>query len=191
MVLRGALHVHTRCSDGTLEIPEVVRIYSGLGFDFIALTDHDYLLRKGCYDKALAEIKSDLIVFRGVELTVFEKGYVHVNRVDGDSETLHVFNHPAELDLPLEKVMDRIDSVSKKLPLDAVEVTSKGFYTKAYDVPAIPYPKVATDDSHTEEGCGRAWIEISCRRKKDSIIKAIRAGDFWNCYAGSKSRKGV
>ncbi len=45
MHLKGGLHVHTKCSDGDLSIEEVVRIYEGLGFDFIALTDHDYLLR--------------------------------------------------------------------------------------------------------------------------------------------------
>jgi hypothetical protein len=187
MVLRGAVHVHTTCSDGTLSVAEVVRVYSGLGFDFIALTDHDYLLRKGCYQRLLEEIHTQMIVFAGVELTVFEKGYLHVNRIGGDSEVLHIFNHPAELDLPLAKVIDRIEAVSERLPLDAVEVTSKGFYTPEYDIPAIPYPKVATDDCHTEEGCGRAWIETGCQRDKDSILKAIRAGDFWNCFASSKS----
>ena len=48
MHLKGALHTHTTCSDGDLSIEEVVRIYTGLGFDFIALTDHDYLMRPDC-----------------------------------------------------------------------------------------------------------------------------------------------
>jgi hypothetical protein len=185
MVLRGALHVHTTCSDGRLTVKETVRAYTGLGFDFLALTDHDYLLRKGSYERALEDLQTGMIVFTGIELTVFEKGYVHINRIDGDSEVLHVFNHPSELDLPLQKVLERLDAVSARMPIDAVEVTSKGFYTPEYDVPAIKLPKIATDDSHTEEGCGRAWIETSCRRDKDSIIRAVKAGDFWNCYAGS------
>lgn len=181
MHLKGALHVHTTCSDGELTIPEVVNIYTGLGFDFIALTDHDYLLRPNCYD-IVKTLPTDMIIFRGLELTVFEKGYVHVNRIKGDTERLHIFNHPAELDLPMEKVIDRITTVAKRFPIDAVEVTTKGFRTPEYEIPEIPYPKVATDDSHTRIGCGRAWIEMDCPKTKDGIIKAIRNNDFWNCY---------
>ncbi|MCP4691754.1 MAG: hypothetical protein GY859_27150 [Desulfobacterales bacterium] len=181
MHLKGALHVHTTCSDGELSIREAVTVHERLGFDFIALTDHDYLLRNGCYD-SVDRLKTDLIIFTGVEMTVFEKGYVHVNRIDGDDEVLHIFNHPSELDLPLEKVVERIEAVASRVPIDAVEVTTKGFRTPEYEVSRIPFPKAATDDSHTRAGCGRAWIEMDCARGKDDIIRAVKRGDFWNCY---------
>jgi hypothetical protein len=184
MHLKGALHVHTTCSDGELTIAEAAAVYREFGFDFIALTDHDYFLRDGSYE-AVRHLNTDLIIFTGVELTVFERGYVHINRLDGDSEVLHIFNHPAELNLPLEKARDRIESVAGRIPIDAVEITSKGFRTPEFDVPQIRYPKVATDDSHTRLGCGRAWVEMDCARDKDTIIRAIKHGDFWNCYAGS------
>lgn len=182
MFLKGALHVHTLCSDGELSIPEVVELHEIKGFDFIALTDHDYLLRPGCYDE-IHSMDTDLIIFEGVELTVFAKGYVHVNRICGDKETLHIFNHPAELDLPLPKVIERIREVAEKIPLDAVEITTKGFRCREYEIAEIPYPKVATDDSHTKTGCGRAWIEMDAKRSRDSIIRAVKRGNFWNCYA--------
>ena len=182
MHLKGALHVHTTCSDGQLTLQEALSVYSGIGFDFIAFTDHDYLLRQDCYE-AVRSMQTGLIIFTGVELTVFEKGYVHINRIDGDRETLNIFNHPSELGLPLEKVLQRIRAVAKRIPIDAVEITSKGFRTPEYDIPEIPYPKVATDDSHTRLGCGRAWIEMDCMRDKDDIIRSIKKGDFWNCYA--------
>ena len=182
MLLKGALHVHTTCSDGDLRIPEVIEIYTRLGFDFLALTDHDYLLRSGHYERQLQDVQTELIIFAGVEMTVFEKGYLHVNRIEGDEQVLHIFNHPAELNLPLPKVIQRIETTAEKIPIDVVEVTNKGFYTSEYDIPEIPYPKVATDDSHAKLGCGRAWIEMDCRRDKDSIIRAIKRGDFWNCY---------
>ncbi|RPH47753.1 MAG: hypothetical protein EHM85_19070 [Desulfobacteraceae bacterium] len=183
MHLKGALHVHTTCSDGSLSIKETVDVYENLGFDFIALTDHDYLLRPDCYD-AVYDLTTRLIIFKGVELTVFEKGYVHVNRIDGEREILHIFNHPADLDLPVQKVIERIASVAKRFPIDAVEITSKGFRTPEFDTYEIAYKKIATDDSHSRSGCGRAWIEMDCMRDKDSIIKAIKKGRFWNCYAG-------
>jgi hypothetical protein len=181
MHLKGALHVHTTCSDGELSIIEVIGIHEALGFDFIALTDHDFLLQPGCYD-GVAGVKTDLIVFTGVEMTVFERGYCHVNRINGDNEVLHVFNHPAQLALPVDKAVGRILAVAEKIPLDAVEITSYGFRTPEYDIPEIPFPKVATDDSHGRPGCGRAWIEMDAPRDKDAIIRAVRAGDFWNCY---------
>ncbi len=184
MLLKGALHTHTTCSDGELTIEEMVEVYAGQGFDFIALTDHDYLLRPDCYD-AVKKIRTDLIIFLGVEMTVFEKGYVHVNRIQGDLETLYIFNHPSEMDLPVNKAVDRILAVSSRIPIDAVEVTSHGFRTPEYEIPEIPYPKVATDDAHTRLACGRAWIEMDCNRDKDSIIRAIRHWDFWNCYTES------
>ena len=176
------MHVHTTCSDGALTPQEAVEVYTSLGFDFVALTDHDYLLRKNCYG-VMDRMRTDLILFKGVELTLFEKGYIHVNRIDGDEDVLHLFNHPSELQLPLEKVKQRIKAVAERVSLDAVEITTKGFRTPEYDIPEIPYPKVATDDSHTRLGCGRAWIETDCKRDRDNIIRAVRHGDFWNCYA--------
>jgi len=183
MHLKGALHVHTTCSDGSLSVSEAANVYESLGFDFIALTDHDFLLRQGCYDD-VNYLTTKLLIFTGVEMTVFEKGYVHINRIDGDKEVLHIFNHPADLDLSVPKVIERIASVSKRFPIDAIEITSKGFKTPEFDTPEIPYNKIATDDSHSRSGCGRAWIEIDCMRDKDAIIRAIKKGRFWNCYAG-------
>jgi len=182
MHLKGALHIHTVCSDGELTIEQTIQDYKRLGFDFIALTDHDFLMKPGCYD-SIENNDEDFIIFTGVELTVFEKGYVHVNRIDGDNETLHIFNHPSELDLPMERVIERISSVAERMPIDAVEITSKGFRASEYEIDDIPYHKIATDDSHTRIGCGRAWIEMDCMRDKDSIIRAIKKGRFWNCYA--------
>jgi GNAT superfamily N-acetyltransferase len=168
MHLKGALHVHTTCSDGRLTIPEAVAVYEALGFDFIALTDHDHLLRPDCY-AAIPHIRTRLIIFTGVEMTVFEKGYIHINRIFGDRETLYVFNHPSELDLPISKAMERIQVIGRQFPLDAVEITSKGFRTPEYDIPQIPYAKIATDDSHARTGCGRAWVETNLQRKRHSV----------------------
>lgn len=183
MLQKGALHIHSTCSDGELSIPELAELYADLGFDFIAITDHDHLLRPGCYERQLSQVtQTELTVFTGVELTVFEKGYLHVTRIEGEEEVLHIMNHPAELDLPLDKVLRRLENVAAKVHIDVVEITSKGFYTPEYDSPRIPYPKVATDDSHTRLGCGRAWIELNCSQDKDSILRAIKRGAFCNCF---------
>lgn len=181
MLLKGCLHIHTTCSDGKLTPQEAADVYSALGYDFIAFTDHDYLLKTDS-DDVYDSVKSDLIIFKGIEITVFEKGYIHVNKILGDKEELHILNHLGEYDLTVEQVIERIEAVAEKFPLDAVEITDKGFPRAEYDIEAIRFSKLASDDSHTRIGCGRAWIEMDCRRSKDSIIRAIRKGRFWNCY---------
>jgi predicted metal-dependent phosphoesterase TrpH len=174
-LLKIALHTHSTSSDGVLTPAGVAARYAELGFDALAFTDHDYLQRPD-WRALLPASDNGLLILAGEELTVHERGYVHVNRIHGATETLHVFNHPAEYDLPFDDLLQVLAAVARKLPIDAVEVSSKGFYTPQWDDPRIPYPKVAADDSHTAQGCGRAWIEVDCARESDEIIRAIRAG---------------
>jgi hypothetical protein len=182
MHLKGQLHIHTTHSDGRLMPQQAADEYSGLGFDFIAYTDHDHLL-KSSYRDAIKAVKTKMLVFFGIELTIGTRwGYVHVSRIEGDKEILHTFNHPGEHGFSVQHTMEAIEDVSKNLSIDAVEITHHGFLSKEYDTNAIPYPKVATDDSHATMGCGRAWIELDATKKKDSIIKAIKNGDFSCCY---------
>jgi len=181
MLLKGGLHVHTTCSDGTLTPQEAARAYEERGFDFIAFTDHDYLLKPDTRD-VYNRVRSGMILFHGIELTVFAKGYVHVNRIEGDREVLHVFNHIGEYDLTREQILDRIEEVRALYPLDAVEITTKGFRERELESLEVPYPMIASDDAHTRLGVGRAWIEMDARRDKDDILRKIKNGDFWNCY---------
>ncbi len=181
VLMKGCLHTHTTCSDGKLSPQQVADAYEEKGYDFIAFTDHDYLLKpksSGVY----RGVRSGLILFEGIELTVFVKGYVHVNRIYGEEDELYVLNHLGEYDLSMEQVLDRVETVAGMFPLDAVEITSKGFRNPEYEIPEIRFPKIASDDAHTRLGIGRAWIELDGPRDKDSIIRKIRQGDFWNCY---------
>lgn len=180
-MLKGALHTHTTCSDGELTPLELLRVYRDLGFDFVALTDHDFLMNPDAYASVPDEFEG-MLVFKGVEKTVFARGYLHVNVIFGEREVLHVFAHPAEYDLTLEQVIDRIREIEETMPIHAVEVTAKGYYTPEYDVDAVPHPKVASDDAHVRGGCGRAWIEVACEKDRDALIRAIRDGRARVCY---------
>ena len=84
MILKGQLHTHTTLSDGTMTPQEVADVYTGLGYDFLAFTDHDHLLKPADL-KMIRQVKSEMILFYGIELTVHcSKGYIHINRIDGD-----------------------------------------------------------------------------------------------------------
>ncbi len=183
-MLKGQLHTHTTFSDGNMTPQEVADVYAGMGFGFLAFTDHDHLL-KPLYREAIAAVRSELMIFFGIELTVpCRKGYVHVSRIEGEQDVLHIFNHPAVYDLSLRETLNCLAEVGGRYPLDVVEVTHHGFPTPQFDTPAVGFPRVAADDSHDLSGCGRGWIELDCAREKDAIISAIREGRFRNGYAG-------
>ena len=176
--LKGNLHVHTTYSDGHFSPREMAEIYRDLGFDFIAITDHEYLL-KPAYKKLFPLDVPGIMVLEGIELEPLFLFYHHVLEIRGDLEMLYVLCHPDQYRLPIREVNRRIDIFAKDgpAPLSAVEVTVSGFYTPFYDTPEIALPKIASDDAHDEHSCGKTWIEVECDRDKDSIIRAIKAGD--------------
>lgn len=181
MHLKGGLHLHTTCSDGELTPQAIAEEYEKRGYDFIAFTDHDYMLSHN-FREIYSNVSSNMIIFTGIELTVFTRGYVHINKIEGDKETLHVLNHIGDYGLSVVQIIERINSIKESIPLDAVEITSNGFCNKEILRISIPYPMIATDDAHTISGIGRAWVELDSHRNKDSIIRSIKNGDFWNCY---------
>ena len=128
------------------------------------------------------QVKTDMIIFYGIELSVFVNGNIHVSKIEGDNEVLHIFNHIGEYDFTPEQLLARLVELEKMYPIDAVEITTKGYREMVFESLDIAYPKIASDDSHTLIGIGRAWVELDAKREKDSIIQAIKEGEFWNCY---------
>ena len=178
-LLRGNLHAHTTFSDGIRSPEALVQEYEALGYDFLAITEHEdhENLEWARYEAALAKLSPRLLLFRGLELN-YPRFTQHVGRVDGDAETLWVLNHPARYHLNVDETLDRIAEIRRAgWPLDAIEVSETGRYRALYDTPAIPLAKIATDDAHYPMHFGRAWVEVDALRSRDAIIRAIRAGD--------------
>lgn len=175
--LRGNLHSHTTFSDGVRSAERLVLEYEALGYDFLAITDHEDLIPP-TYWRALEELSPGLLLFRGLEVN-YDRFEQHVGKVIGDRETLWILNHPARYKLTVEETLERIETIrGDGLRLDAVEVTDTGHYRPLYHAAAIPLVKIATDDAHKPVHFGRAWIEVEAPRGRDAIIRAIRAGDF-------------
>ncbi|MGH7393461.1 MAG: PHP domain-containing protein [Candidatus Rokuibacteriota bacterium] len=176
-LLRGNLHAHTTFSDGVLAPHRLVEEYERLGYDFLAITDHDDLVAES-YWRALERLAPRLVLFHGIELS-WQAFPQHVGKVVGDRETLFVLNHPARYKLSVADTLWRIGVIRDDgVPLDAIEVTDTGLYRPLYHSASIPLVKVATDDAHKPVHFGRAWIEVDAARDRDAIIRAIRAGDF-------------
>jgi len=175
--LKGNLHAHTTFSDGRHPIGEVIVRYRDLGYDFLAITDHDDRI----FDDYWFNIPPGddrMLVLPGVEID-YRPLSQHVGKVMGDRETLYVLNHPARYALTVEETLRRISVIRRAgLPIEAVEITDTGVYRPEYDVDAIELPKIATDDSHRDPHFGRAWIEVEAARSADAILRAVKAGDF-------------
>lgn len=175
--LRGNLHAHTTFSDGVRVPAALVAEYEALGYDFLAITDHDDFISDN-YWGTLAALSSPMLLFPGIELS-YRPFAQHVGKVIGDRDALYILNHPARYRLTVAETLERIAILrADGFPLDAIEVTDTGLYRPLYDRSEIPLVKVATDDAHKPAHFGRAWIEVEASRDRDAIIRAIRAGDF-------------
>src|ERR1700730_10095787 len=149
-LLRGNLHAHTTFSDGRFPVEEVVARYRDLGYDFLAITDHDDLIQPD-YWVNLPSSDDRMIILPGVELD-YRPLSQHVGKVTGDRETLYILNHPARYSLTVEQTLRRIRRISRDwFPIHAVAVTDTGLYQAEYDAASIDVPKVATDDSHRDD----------------------------------------
>jgi hypothetical protein len=177
--MKVALHVHTSLSDGIHPPIEMIGAYEEKGFHAVAITDHEFMTRPD-YFESIRKIKTRAMVLVGIELDWEPWHYQHLLRIHGESETLHVLCHPRSYFLELDEVNHRIRTAP--FPIDAIEITHRGFYTPEYDVPQIPIPKVATDDAHEFFDVGRAWIEVPDTRDPDELLRAIKAGQFRNCF---------
>lgn len=174
--MKCALHVHTNLSDGAMTPEEVLQIYADLGFGCVAVTDHEFLLRDHYYRRIMTADHCGMIVLVGVEVDYEPWHYHHLLRIQGDRETLHVLAHPASYYLEPKEVSARLHR--EPFPVDAVEITHRGFYTPLYDTSELPRPKIATDDAHEPQECGRAWIETPQTNNPDQVLRAIKVGDF-------------
>jgi hypothetical protein len=176
-LLKGNLHAHTTFSDGRWPVETVIARYRDLGYDFLAITDHDNHIEDDYWFRIPAG-DDRMLVLPGVELN-YDPLSQHVGKVTGDRETLFVLNHPARYNLSVEDTLRRIRVITRAgLPIHAVEITDTGLYQPRYDVEEIALPRIATDDSHRDPHFGRAWIEVEAARTPDAIIKAVKAGNF-------------
>lgn len=67
---KGNLHTHTTSSDGAISPDEAIKLYNGLGYDFVALTDHWHVNEPGEYNGTL--------ILSGVEYDISVDGCYHV-----------------------------------------------------------------------------------------------------------------
>jgi len=166
--LRGNLHTHTSLSDGNLSPEEMIEEYKKQGYHFICLTDHQDKAKAYRYPKA-----DDIIVLEGCEVS---SGH-HWNYIEGEEETLTVWNHPFRYN-------DSVGEINR-CGKDVCEITEHGDFYYDIETPSseiverAKLPTVVTDDAHSKHMIGHAWIWVRVSEKtKDEIIRNIKEGNF-------------
>jgi len=199
--LKGNLHAHSTLSDGKRDPQEVIDAYRGLGYDFLALTDHDTLASEPEYrqwaSRGLALIPGNEISARGPHLlhiggsslapphedrqraideAVASGGFVVCNHPNWQKQ----FNHfPFELLSELQGYvgLEIFNGTIGRLP-------GSPYATDKWDRLLSERRRVwgfATDDSHMRtEDTGLGWIVV-CDDKRDpaSLVESMRKGRFY------------
>lgn len=94
---KADLHIHTKESDGQLDVPELLKKISGKSLNVIAITDHDTIDGYLKARKLIEDKVYDLEIISGVELTALWKGQeVHILAYDflaDDTDFLAMIAH--------------------------------------------------------------------------------------------------
>ena len=137
-LLKGNLHAHTTFSDGRRPIDQVIARYRELGYDFLAITDHDDRIHDD-YWFHIPPGDDRMLILPGVELD-YRPLSQHVGKVTGDRETLYVLNHPARYGLTVEETLRRVRVITEGRPRST-----------------SPSAKRAARSSSTRSSSGMSW----------------------------------
>jgi hypothetical protein len=191
---RGALHVHTTCSDGKLTPEQCCRRYRKLGYDFVFITDHDqwndHSRLSGDDFKAFSALElscrggREHVVALGVHawdgLKDTQEAIDWVNRSGG----VPILCHPFWSRMPLRRALELRDYA-------LIEVwnthgglkyarESSHFWDLLLEEGRRVYA-AATDDAHAAPSYGGGFVEVWAEAlNEDAVLKAIRCGNFYS-----------
>ncbi len=197
---KGQLHCQSTASDGRLSPSQVVARYANMGYNFIALTDHD----------TVTKIKGGSILVLGQESGKgsVESGSGHMTHMCGldvsyapsismseqeriDSITSQggvvILNHPTA---PFYSYgMDSLLTLKNYTGLEVYNALFNsmigGASTSAWDKVLSTGKMVwgiAADDAHSPEEFGKAWVEVRIAGgiTTANVLNAIKHGSFYS-----------
>ncbi|NLT37105.1 MAG: PHP domain-containing protein [Methanomassiliicoccus sp.] len=190
---KGQMHCHSTQSDGALAPRDVVSRYADLGYDFIALTDHERITKvTGSilvlgqeYGKGSAESTGETHM-NGINISYVPYKYaLEQERVDNMTAQggIVTLNHPAYYKYAYE------DEVMAELTNYTCLEIANGYYVSMTTIEwwddALTSGKtiwgLAADDAHGVSDYDKGWIVVRTSEDltTDSIIDAIKRGSFY------------
>lgn len=192
---KGNIHTHTTNSDGKLSPDSLVKVYKSNGYDFLVITDHNFVTDISQY------VKPDYLLIKGEEITFSRHvngiGLSEVVRPSGlnladvihavkDQQAISILNHPiwpptrcyfkeiyAMTDLNFMEIHNALTESwgyhDDRTLWDSLLTANKKIYG------------VASDDAHAFVDIAHGWIQVRTDSlTKDSILSAIKNGNFYS-----------
>ncbi len=196
---KGQLHSHSTKSDGDLSPAEAAARYAGLGFAFVALSDHHYVTKlKGSGILVLGQEYSKGSTESGLEYNPHMNG---INISYGPSESLSqqqridnivsqrgivVLNHPTTMFFSYD--LGDLTALRNYTAMEIYNGYSDGvlagnpvaLWDDILSTGRIVWG-TAGDDAHAADDYGQGWIVVKVTGKLTtaSVISAIKRGSFY------------
>ncbi len=195
---KGNLHAHTTKSDGKETPKEAQRRYQEAGYDFLALTDHWHLSRRGR--------EKNMVLLSGIELDTMRNGCWHIvgvgmnkmpdaergmraqELVDAvrDAGGLAILAHPAwSLEQPQDIAeLEGLSGVEIYNSVSGYPYSARADSSHLLDL-AFKYgmrvPFVAADDTHFyQDELFKSYVYVQAEEcSAEAILEGIREGRFY------------
>lgn len=194
---RGNLHAHTTLSDGDREPQELIDCYAALGYDFLAISDHDMIADTSALDaRGLTLLPANEVTLNGPHIVHAGAGCVVPPGADRQA-VLDAIGADAGFAVMAHANWERHFNHCPQERLDAwrgylgVEIynglvrTHEGnpLATDRWDMLLSRGRRVwgfANDDAHHTGGEGIAWNMVQSEsRSAAALLDAMRAGRFY------------
>lgn len=195
--LRGNLHAHTTESDGTLPPKDLIAAYEDLGYQFLAVSDHDRItpLADLQAHTPMVLIEAEEVgggphtlavnVRNRIDPRMARQDVINDIRMQGG---IAILNHPnwgvAFSHWPHETIEALTGFTGIEVynaVIDRLEGSSLA--TDRWDRILSTGARVwgfANDDAHHPDEIGRAWIHVAAEEcSRESILEAVRTGAFY------------
>jgi len=196
--LKTNLHTHTKFSDGAFPLPEVVAAYEALGYDALAITDHNRWQdhTQASTDKLLVLSSNEPSMSHGEHalatgahapspVDAGERPRERMQQViDWVNEQggLSTVNHPTWTGMSVERLLEL-------QRFDSIEICNSGCTGHGSEYSITHWDELlrrgrcvwglATDDSHSDWDRGLGWVEVFAERSEEAIVRALKAGRFY------------
>ena len=187
MKMRFDLHIHSNCSDGRDEVKTILKAAARRKLAGLSITDHDTLKGSDKARKIIKELKLDLILIPGAEITTAE-GHLLVLGVEeipsrglSPEETTDLVHEQGGITIVPHPYHPFRHAIGRVPDCDAVEVyNSKHLFGIANarasrEARRRGLPMVAGSDSHFAATVGLGVTDIDASEAEEAI-EAIRAG---------------
>ena len=196
--LKGNLHTHTTMSDGELPPAQAIAVYERLGYDFLAISDHDTFIVPSDYQS-----RTKLILVPGVEVTAMGPHVLQIGveeRLEPFADRqkvldeinarkgLAIMNHPNwewhYNHFPQELMQDLVGATGLEIYNGVIErLEGSALASDRWDR-LLSQNKwlwgFANDDAHFKTDMGIAWNVVQAsERTSAAVIDALRHGRFY------------